>query len=268
MELQNIKFALSRTKLRSPVVWARHRGITKQDVFIASYPRSGSTLLRFLLLEALSGEPSTFPSVNRLIPRAGIETPFRLADGGSIHATHEAYRREYQRTVYLVRDVRDVMLSEHAFQTGLGLVELDLEDYLPQFLEGRLSRYGSWQKHVGSWTQQSKVTEGILVVKFEEMRRNTEETIRRITNFLGAPVSDEAIRSAIRNNSTERMRAKELETPQRVSKRGRFVRAGSAGGWREALTLEQVRMIESRTWKELACLGYPLQEQQLSAQSR
>jgi len=268
MELQNTKFALSRTKLRVPIVWARHRGITPQDVFIASYPRSGSTWLRFVLLETLSGEPSTFPSVNRLIPRVGIETPFRLADGGSIHATHEAYRSEYRRAVYLVRDVRDVMLSEHAFQTGLGLVDLDLERYVPQFLEGRLSRYGSWQKHVESWIRQSQATQGILVVKFEEMRRNTEETIRRIADFLGAPVSGEAIRSAIRNNSTERMRAKELETPQRVSKRGRFVRAGAAGGWREALTLEQVRTIESRAGKELARLGYPLQEQQLSAQSR
>src|ERR1017187_3695816 len=112
--LQRIRFELSRSQIRVPVVWARHRDITAEDVFVASYPRSGSTWLRFVLAEALTGQPSTFPSVNRAIPQVGYHAQaLRLPAGGRFIKTHESYRRECRRAVCLVRDPRDTLLSEY-----------------------------------------------------------------------------------------------------------------------------------------------------------
>jgi hypothetical protein len=34
-----------------------------------------------------------------------------------------------KKTIYLVRDVRDVLLSEHAFQQALGLCDEDLDKW-------------------------------------------------------------------------------------------------------------------------------------------
>jgi hypothetical protein len=38
------------------IVWARHRDVTSGHVFLASYPSSGNTWLRFLLFGILTGE--------------------------------------------------------------------------------------------------------------------------------------------------------------------------------------------------------------------
>src|ERR1700727_3963974 len=55
----------ARTRLRAPLVTLRHLGLDSSDVFLASYPRSGNTMLRFMLGEALSGLPSTFDQIQQ-----------------------------------------------------------------------------------------------------------------------------------------------------------------------------------------------------------
>jgi hypothetical protein len=58
--------------LRAPLAWLRNLGIDSHDVFLASYPRSGNTMLRFMLAEALSSVPSSFETIQRLIPEVGV----------------------------------------------------------------------------------------------------------------------------------------------------------------------------------------------------
>ncbi len=61
MTVQRLRYQLSMTSLRGPVTALRHRDVRPDDTFIASYPRAGSTWLRFLLQETLMEQPSTFP---------------------------------------------------------------------------------------------------------------------------------------------------------------------------------------------------------------
>jgi hypothetical protein len=56
----------------------------------------------------------------------------------------------------------------------------------------------------------------------------------------------------------EKMRAKEKETPQRASARGRFIRSGSAGGWRGGMNLAQRQRFEKHAGDLLSRLGYAL----------
>ncbi|MEX2446142.1 MAG: hypothetical protein WD734_02295, partial [Dehalococcoidia bacterium] len=54
---------LRRLYRRSPLRWLLkiqwdHRGLRPADVFVASYPRSGSSWLRFLLYEMTAGDAS------------------------------------------------------------------------------------------------------------------------------------------------------------------------------------------------------------------
>src|SRR5690349_7136880 len=52
--LRQIRYRAAKSRLRAPFVWLRHRGLDPQDTFVASYPRSGSTWLCFLLFEILT----------------------------------------------------------------------------------------------------------------------------------------------------------------------------------------------------------------------
>src|SRR5690242_17221396 len=112
--IRRLRYRGSQTALRVPLIWLRHRGFGPNDVFLASFPRSGNTWLRFVLGEVLTRESVEFENVNRIIPEVGLQGKARavLPGGGRLIKTHELYRQEYQRAIYVIRDVRDVLLSE------------------------------------------------------------------------------------------------------------------------------------------------------------
>jgi len=265
MTVQRLRYKLSMTRLRKPVTDFRHRDVRPEDTFIASYPRAGSTWLRFLLQEILTQQPSTFPAVNRVIPQVGFHRDaYSLPRGGRLIKTHEAFRPEYRRAIYLVRDPRDVMLSEYAFQKALGLTNDDLDEYIEQFALHQVSANGSWRDHVQTWMDASDKNRKIRIFRFEELRRDTPGTLREMLNFLEISVDQNRILSAIRNNGVAEMRAKELATPQKTSKDGKFVREGSSGGWRKNLSPAQAQRIERAFQTEMRRLGYPTTADSLS----
>src|SRR5215467_10594199 len=101
------------------------------------------------------------------------------------------------------------------------------------------------------------------------MRRHPELTFAPILDFLHIAVDETKIRSAVVNNSLERMRAKEdacnqtqVQFPRRphksCSEEDRFVRTGSVEGWREKLTEAQIELIERYSGHVLGRMGYPV----------
>jgi Sulfotransferase domain len=257
---------LSRTSLRVPIVNYRHRGLRPNDVFIASYPRSGSTWLRFLLFEILTRQSAGFDQVNEVLADVGRHrhAPPLVPGQGRIVKTHEAYRPEYQKAVYLVRDPRDVALSEYAYERAAGRMPGDFEDYLALFLRGKANGYGAWHAHVNSWLDAPIARNGrLLVLKFEDLRRETADLFARAVNFLGIRADLRAIEEAITNNSVQQMQAKEDRSPQLPGASGeqqRFIRSGSVGGWRQKLTPDQARRIEDHERASLLRMGYPVGE--------
>jgi Sulfotransferase domain len=255
----------ARTKFRVPLIWFRNRGLDRNDIFLASYPRSGSTWTRFVLYEILAGESSSFDNVNRGIPENGIQWGAKplLPGEGRLIKTHEPYRKEYGRAVYLVRDMRDVIFSQFSREKELGILYDDFDDYLAKFLQGRISGFGAWHTHVRSWLDSPLAARGgLLVLKFEDYRNDNEAAINQMLDFFGVEADLEVVRSAIANNTLEKMRQKELQSATlhqaRNGEEGRFVRQGSVGGWREKFTDEQLRLIDSYAAEVFRRMGYPL----------
>src|SRR5947209_7155167 len=258
--LRKLRHEFAKTGVRAPLVWMRHKSLRANDVFFASYPRSGSTWLRFVLYESIVGQSSGFGNVNESIPdvkehKTGLPL---MPNGGRLIKSHEVYHPEYRKAVYLVRDPRDVALSEYAYQTALGLVDQPLDEYLRVFLTKGVNPFASWSAHVNSWVSAPLSAENLLVVKFEDLRRDTVTGISEIIRFFGITPNDAQIRQAVANNSVERMKAKEKETPQRASKKGQFIRSGSVGGWRGKMTEAQVAIVREHAEALLNRLGYPV----------
>jgi hypothetical protein len=265
--LRKLRHEVAKSGVRAPLVWARHKSLRANDVFFASYPRSGSTWLRFVLFESIAGQASGFGNVNESIPdvkehKTGLPL---MPNGGRLIKTHEVYHPEYRKAVYLVRDPRDVALSEYAYQTALGLVNQPLDEYLRVFLTKGVNPFASWSAHVQSWLSAPLSSEQLLVVKFEDLRRDTVAGVAEIIRFFGLTPNEAQIRDAVTNNSVERMKAKEKESPQRASKKGQFIRSGSVGGWRGNLTEAQVAVVRDHATDLLNRLGYPLEAPQEAA---
>jgi hypothetical protein len=262
--LTRFRARASRTRLRAPLAWLRNLGFDSNDVFLASYPRSGNTMLRFMLAEALSGAPSSFETIQRLVPEVGVHgnASSLLPPSGRLIKTHEPYCTRYRRAIYIVRDVRDVMLSSFARETALDVLHIrSLDDYVRPFVQGKMTRFGSWQRHVNGWMNSELSRSGnLLVLRFEEMREDLEGSVARCLEFLGKKVDPFVVHAAVRNNSLERMRAKEdtaTTLPKSPGEEGRWVGKGSIGGWRRKLTHSQLDTVDEFAGDILTRLGYP-----------
>jgi muconolactone delta-isomerase len=237
----------------------RHRSFRASDVFVGSYPRSGSTWLRFMLLEILAGQASGFANTNEMLPdvgkhRAGAAV---LPGNGRLIKTHESFREEYRKAIYLVRDPRDVALSEFAYQTALGVEKDDFDTYIQRFMTQGVNPFGSWIDHANSWMNAAASGHGeILHVNFEELKQRPQEQLGRIVDFLHMPEVKVRIPGAIENNSLARMKEKEKANPQRASAKGRFIRSGSAGGWRSTFSAHQAQLVQQYAGSLMARLGY------------
>ena len=263
-----IKYELSKTPLRRPFYWYRHRGLTPADVIVACYPRSGSTWLRFMLSEILSSGSEGFDKVYELVPPLGgqARAPRVLPGSGRVVRTHEPYRKEYGKAIYVVRDLRDVLVSEHAYLCGRKFFRGELADFVTPFVRGEVNGYGNWRSHVESWIDSPLAEKGkLLLVKYENLRTETEATLNTIVEFLGCQPGTGAIQTAVEKNSLQQMKKKEQEAKETIFKSYpkdfRFVRRGSVGGWREDLTAAQIRLVEESAGSLLGRLGYSASSQ-------
>ena len=154
------------------------------------------------------------------------------------------------------------------FDNGQGM-----DGYIESFVKGKVTRFGSWQAHVDSWLNCPLAKNGnLLVVRYEDLRRDTETGLLEMLEFLGIPGDRERVRHAIENNSLGAMREKEdlaktsgatlgkgtLLRKHRLDREdARFVRTGSVGGWRAKLSEAQIAMVSKYAGEALVRAGYP-----------
>ncbi len=219
-------------------------------------------MLRFPLAELISGIPASFDHVQRIIPEIGVHADaFPLLRGsGRLIKTHERYRREYGRAIFVVRDVRDVAISAFVRESAVGLLGgMSFDEYLEPFLLGKMSRWGAWSEHVEGWLDSPIARDGnLLVMRYEDIHGGIESAVASALSFIGLEAHPDAIRRACENNSIGQMREKERQssTLPRTVEGGGLVRAGVVDGWRKRFTAGQFALVEQHAGRMLARVGY------------
>lgn len=251
-----------RRALRPVIRSVRYAGLREDDVLFGSYPKSGSTWLRFMLIDLLTGHDPEWGTVGDLFPFVGGHRGVSpLLPRGRPVYTHDQATGPVTRGVYLVRDGRDVALSEYRWFVRGGY-DRQFDDYLDDFIRGRSYLFGSWTSHVSYWLDSGLARDGGLhVVKFEDLRADARPILRGIVDFLGLDhIAPHAIDRVVRDASLERMKAKEDRAPESVlpSRGDRFVGKGSVGGWRTKLDPQQRARLEGVMRPALLRLGYPV----------
>lgn len=242
----------------------RHLGIRDADFLLSSFPRSGSTWLRFMLGELLSGHGADFERIHEVIPYVGEHrhAPALLPRGGRLIKTHELYRPRGQRTIYLVRDVRAILPSMYKMQKRGGYPK-DIGAFVQDFVAGRAGWFGSWVDHVNFWLgPEPPTSHDVLLVRFEDLREDPTAVLHEIIGFIGIEVEEPRLASAIRNNDLSRMQEKERNAAEGTILNRRpdlpFVGSGSVAGWRQELDSEHVAIVERAAADVLERLGYPM----------
>jgi hypothetical protein len=250
--------------LRAPIVRYRHRGIRPLDGMLASYPRSGTTWLRFMLTEVLADQDARFGPDDQPIIYVGghAAAPEILPGGGRLIFTHETPPVGDRRVIYVVRDPRSVALSEHRWLLRRELAPETFERFLEEYVAGRSNPWGRWDAHVDGWLDgEAARAHHLRVVRFEDLRENPVAELADVLAFLGARPEPSIVEHAVENNTLERMREKEQEAPDRAFERGvrrdvRFVQEGATGGWREELSPAHADEIVRTFRAAMLRLGY------------
>lgn len=262
--LRRLRFR-DQTIRRAAVWWRFQRAdLNPDDALLVSYPRSGTTWLRFLLFEALTNNSPAFGHIKEAVPSLTKHHNAArvLDDRGRLIQSHERFSDGDRRVIYAVRDARSVALSEYQWQQRLDLEPGSLDRFIRDFVRGKSNPWGAWDRHVRFWLESEPARHDHLhLIKFEDLRRDTAGTLRGALSFLGVERSEDELRSVVDNNSVERMRAKEDEASRRgwrSSARAdiRFVNQGRPEGWRDRLTADQRNTIEARFKATLEELGY------------
>jgi hypothetical protein len=257
----------ARSAVRDIVVRARHAGLRSQDAAVVSYPKSGSTWVRFVLAAALSGSEMDFDLVREYVPPVGWHRrgPALLPQGGRLVKSHEPYRRltlgAATRVIYLVRDGRDVAVSYFHHQRRIGAAWPEIDAFAAAFLDGQVGSYGAWQNHVAGWlAQRDRHPKRVAVVRYEDMLVSPVDTLMEVGERLSLGLRAEALAAAVAANTATEMRAKEASS--RILDTGvrdqHFVRAASAGQWDQALSAATVLRFERDAGAALRGAGYPV----------
>jgi hypothetical protein len=249
----------------------RNFAVYPDDTFLVSYPRSGNTWSRFLIANLVHPEETvTFANLERLIPDTSSQSnrALKRTPRPRIIKTHQYFDPRYRKTVYIVRDPRDVVLSYYDFQRKYRQIgdTYPLEGYVEDFVEGRLiSRgWGTWGENVASWIYTRGQSPDFLLLRYEDMLEDPARELLRVAHLLDVDATPEGLRRAIEQSSAERMRELErLQSDQWVATKNRrkdipFVRAARAGGWRLDLPEPSVNRIESAWGNLMSTLGYEL----------
>jgi sulfotransferase family protein len=247
----------------------RNLDVLPDDVFILSFPKSGNTWTRFLVANLAYPEtPADFSNINRLTPDPEVLSKRALArmPRPRILKSHQYFHPGYKRVIYVVRDPRDVALSQFHFHRKRKLIEDDypIEKFVSRFVAGETGPYGSWGDNVASWLSTRHNRPGFLLLRYEDMLDDTARELAKVATFLDIPPDPARIRNAVARSAADEMRKLEKsqalqwsstkETRQDVP----FVRAAKAGGWRTGLPESAVAELEA-AWRNLMTyLGYEL----------
>lgn len=248
----------------------RRLPVRPDDIWLASYPKSGNTWTRFLIANLVHPDREvSFGNLHRLVldPDVTVKRDFDRAPQPRIVKTDASFDPRYRRVIYVVRDPREVLLSQYRSLRKLARTEDEFptEDFVERFVTGELNRHlGSWGENVGSWLATRSRYPGFLLLRYEDLVSGTARELTRVADFVGMQATPERISQAIERSSSEEMRESEKELGQRsmLIKRARqdipFVPSAKSGSWRNDLREPQIARIETAWGDIMACLGYEL----------
>jgi hypothetical protein len=241
--------------------------ILPDDVFLVSFPKSGNTWTRFLLANLrFPEEPANWANIDRLIPDP-TGTAKRVFDSiprPRIIKSHECFDPRYPKVIYIVRDPRDVVLSQYHYHRKIRRIEVDspLEKFVTRFLNGETCPHGSWGQNIATWLYTSEGSSKFLLLRYEDLIADAARELEKVVVFLNLSAGPDKIAQAVERSSADKMRQMEQAQVNGLFKDSRndmtFVRKAGSGGWRKELPADQVARIESAWGPLMHHLGYEL----------
>ena len=263
----------------SLVTWCIHVGIDyyrlvyldytpePDDIFVVSYPRSGTTWLQMILYQLTTDGSMDFVHIAEVCPwfeRVALNkrdiTRLPRPRVFKSHLPRLWIPKGTCRYIYVARDGRDVAVSMYHFYKSHFRYKGDFRRFFKLFMRGWVA-WGSWFSHVAGWWKH-RDDWNVLFLRYEDMVRNLESCVRKIIDFCGLEVPEERIPEILKRCSFQFMKEHEEKFDYALElmlERGcmprSFIRKGRPGGWRELFPPEELERFNRQYEKRVKQLG-------------
>lgn len=240
------------------------------DVFISTYPKCGTTWVS-AIAHALRtrGDPKfqEFEEISEVIPwdvlalDCGQDLDADQVAQPRMFKSHEPWEHipKGAKYIYVMRDPVDALVSFHYFLPTFHYCEMEIETFVGAIFAGLSHSNDIWH-HFADYIQASmKYPDQILLMTFEDLKRDTSAEIKRVAAFLDVPTDQELLDKVLHLSSSQYMRAHEnqfdehfvfdhikdrlgIKGPNRASK----VRKGKVGLGRSELSEEILQTLRDR----------------------
>jgi peroxiredoxin len=237
------------------------------DIFIVTYPRSGTTWMQMILNQLTTEGKMDFPHITTVSP--WFERS--LKDGKAYDAlpsprvfkSHLPYRKIPKgpcKYLYVARDGKDVAASYYHFQkTHMGY-KGTFDKFFKRFLKGE-DQYGSWFRHVRGWWEH-RHDPNVLFLFYEELTADLPGSLQKISDFCGLEIAPERWDNILERCSFAFMKQHENQLDPMTAmlyEQGfqphSHLRKGQTGSGSEQLSLRQLQRFDKTFTQRLGDTG-------------
>nr|UKB93136.1 sulfotransferase 1 family member D1-like protein [Callinectes sapidus] len=269
--------------------------IKKDDVWVITYPKSGTTWMQEVTWCVLKGidHPDTSLNLMKRFPFFEWDcmippdfkdenlcpddpclpgNTWKILANMSSPRTIKSHMQELllpkqiwevkPKIVYVCRDPRDVCISYYFHSVKLDGYSEELPDFVELFLADMLPFAPFWSHTLDFWKRRDQ--ENILFVRFEDMKEDLPSMVQKVADFLGKELNAEEVMRIADHcsfGSMSKNKAVNNETiiaPENEKAQGmKFMRKGKVGDWKNHLTESQIKAFKEWTFKHLEGSDFP-----------
>lgn len=222
-------------------------GERDSDIYIVTYPKSGTTLLQMILHQLTTEGGANFEHIYEVSPwirNASFkkEEPKEFPSPRIIKSHdfyHQFEKNKKGRFIFAYRDGMDVAVSLYHQNKNYNKKDLEFEKFMTEFLKPRKK---NWFNYCKEWFK-NKHGFPVLYIRYEDLLANKRQEIERIIEFCDIKADEKIIARALEYSSFEFMKANEEKfgVQPRVKEvvYNQFIRKGKKGEGKKILTPDQ-----------------------------
>ena len=178
-----------------------------------------------------------FGPVSGLDMAADLPSPRMMKSHLPVRYFHKCIDKQSAKIIVVMRNVKDCLVSYYHFmRMNKRLADFDgtFDEFFEMFKNKTLP-FGDYFDHVvGWWEQRDKPN--ILVVLYEDMKRDLTKEIQRVAKFLSRHLDENELATIVKESGFEAMQKNPKTNHENVPafdmKVSKFMRKGEVGDWK------------------------------------